>query len=153
MVTWKPDFCPTGRCVIELHKVGGTPRWLLPKSIISLCQHHQNVKNTFGLTDNQIFRVLRVSSRRKERARWETKLQLGLDKEQVIPFIRHAALLQMQAEGNPPTPPYCLGNPDNIGFRIVSGLSGALLTALQTRITDALLSEDSETGIGTITVE
>ena len=71
---WTPDFCPSGSCRIEVAQdftlIG----------IVRCCPHHQALRDS-GLTDQQVFRAVLQSSRLKERARWEVKLVLGLDKE------------------------------------------------------------------------
>jgi len=80
MLTWMPDFCPTGNCRIELDKTGGSVDWTRPKSVITYCPHHQGLKDS-GLTDQQVFDAILQSSRVKEAARWAVKVELGLDKE------------------------------------------------------------------------
>jgi len=80
MLTWMPDFCPSGNCRIELDKSAGSVDWNRPKSFIILCPHHQGLKDS-GLTDQQVFDAVVQSSRVKEAARWAVKLELGLDKE------------------------------------------------------------------------
>ena len=82
MITWYPDFCPSGQCVIELEKVfvDGKPvsiNWNVPKSIITLCPHHKGL----ALSDQQVFEAILQSSRVKEKARAAVKRELGLDKE------------------------------------------------------------------------
>ena len=71
---WTPDFCPRGSCRIEV------ARDFSLVALVRLCPHHQSLKDS-GLTDQQVFRAIVQSSRLKERARWEVKLSLGLDKE------------------------------------------------------------------------
>ena len=71
---WTPDFCPRGSCRIEI-----TQNWILI-GIVRYCPHHQSLRDG-GLTDQQVFRAIVQSSRLKERARWEIKLSLGLDKQ------------------------------------------------------------------------
>ena len=77
MVTWYPDICPTGQCMIELEKTVSTLNWSSPKSFRSICTHHKNL----GLTDQDTFDAIVQSSRVKERVRWVVKVELGLDKE------------------------------------------------------------------------
>ena len=74
MVTWYPDFCPTGQCMIELEKANGSVNWTTPKRLISLCPHHQNVKNANALDDTGIFTAILRSCQAKEKARWALKL-------------------------------------------------------------------------------
>ena len=92
MVTWYPDFCPTGQCMIELEKfvmlagqrvpvelilVPGAVAsldWTTPKRLITLCPHHQSVKNTNALDDTGVFTAILRSSQAKEKARWALKL-------------------------------------------------------------------------------
>ena len=102
MVTWYPDFCPTGQCMIELEKFAtGTSivpahwavdvlegvvwieerevtnyalKWDVPKRVISLCPHHQNVKSTHALDDTGVFTAILRSCQAKEKARWALKL-------------------------------------------------------------------------------
>ena len=73
MVTWYPDFCPTGQCMIELEK-GSPNQWVIPKRLISLCPHHQNVKNANALDDTGVFTAILRSCQAKEKARWALKL-------------------------------------------------------------------------------
>ena len=80
MLTWMPDFCPTGQCRIELEKAEGKVDWTKPKSFITLCPHHRGLKDS-SLTDQQVFDAILQSSRVKEAARWAVKVELGLDKE------------------------------------------------------------------------
>ena len=80
MLTWMPDFCPSGNCRIELDKTGGSVDWTRPKSFVTLCPHHRGLKDS-GLSDQQGFDAILQSSRVKEVARWAVKLELGLDKE------------------------------------------------------------------------
>ena len=75
-VTWYPDFCPTGQCVIELEKANGSINWTTPKRLISLCPHHQNAKAVNALDDTGIFTAILRSSQAKEKARWALKLDL-----------------------------------------------------------------------------
>ena len=82
IITWYPDFCPSGQCVIELEKVflDGKPvsvNWNSPNSIITLCPHHKGL----ALSDQQVFEAIVQSSRVKEKARAAVKRELGLDKE------------------------------------------------------------------------
>ena len=74
MLTWYPDFCPTGQCMIELEKSNGSVNWTIPKRLISLCPHHQNVKSTHALDDTGVFTAILRSSQAKEKARWALKL-------------------------------------------------------------------------------
>ena len=80
MLTWMPDFCPSGNCRIELDKSGGQVDWTRPKTFITLCPHHQGLKDS-GLTNQQVFDAILQSSRVKESARWAVKVELVLDKE------------------------------------------------------------------------
>ena len=74
MLTWYPDFCPTGQCMIELEKANGSVNWTVPKRLITLCPHHQNVKNVNALDDTGVFTAILRSSQAKEKARWALKL-------------------------------------------------------------------------------
>ena len=132
MVTWRPDFCPTGGCVIELEKSNGSVNWTSPKSLITLCPHHQNIRTQLGLTDTQVFRAILFSSKLKERARWEAKLEMGLDKEH-------------------PGVPYRV-NPDG-SFAIVTGETGQRLTRVRNRINAALTLIERPLGVSGVTVE
>ena len=76
MLTWYPDFCPTGQCMIELEKANGSVNWTVPKRLISLCQHHQNVKNVNALDDTGVFTAILRSCQAKEKARWALKQDL-----------------------------------------------------------------------------
>src|SRR3990167_746531 len=75
MLTWYPDTC--SGCSIEINNGD----FVTPKRIISLCPHHQSVKNTNNLTDNQVFKSIVQSNRVRETARYAAKLYLKLDKE------------------------------------------------------------------------
>ena len=87
MITWFPDFCPTGQCKIELEKAGGQTNWTMPKSFLATCPHHAGL----GLNDQQRFEAILQSSRRKEAARWAVKQELGLDKEHPgVPYRTNA---------------------------------------------------------------
>jgi len=127
MLTWTPDFCPpNGNCVLEIER-----DWSAVKSVISYCPHHQALKDS-GLTDQQVFQAILQSSRMKERARWEAKLELGLDKEH-------------------PGVPYRV-NPDG-SFTILTGAKGVALTRMKTRIEAQLATVDRPTGTSTVTVD
>lgn len=76
MVTWYPDFCPSGQCMIELEKSGGSVNWITPQRLITLCQHHQNAKAVNALDDTGIFTAILRSCQAKEKARWALKLDL-----------------------------------------------------------------------------
>ena len=76
MLTWYPDFCPTGQCMIELEKANGSVNWTTPKRLITLCPHHQNVKAVNALDDTRVFTAILRSSQAKEKARWALKLDL-----------------------------------------------------------------------------
>jgi hypothetical protein len=87
MVTWYPDFCPTGQCMIELEKANGSLNWTNPKSFLSTCPHHAGL----GLSDQQRFEAILQSSRVKEKARAAVKRELGLDKEHPgVPYRTNA---------------------------------------------------------------
>ena len=78
-VTWYPDFCPTGQCMIELEKVfvngkADHIKWDVPKRLITLCPHHQNVKSVHTLDDTGVFTAILRSCQAKEKARWALKL-------------------------------------------------------------------------------
>lgn len=148
MVTWRPDDCVNGDCLIEAPGVGFSP-----VTFIQMCNRHQNIKTLFGLTDAQVHSVIVFSSRRRERARWEAKLELALDKEIVIPYFNHRDFLRyILKHGENPQPPYCRGEVLG-GITIVSGLSGPALTTLQTRITNALSGLETENGVSSVVVE
>lgn len=83
MITWYPDFCPSGQCVIELDKASQAINWLIPKRIVKLCPHHKNL----GLSDQGVFEAILQSSRVKEAAKAAAKKELGLDEEHPgVPF-------------------------------------------------------------------
>ena len=132
MVTWYPDFCPTGQCMIELEKVGGSLNWTIPKSLISLCSHHQNVKNSNALDDTGIFTAILQSSRLKEKARWEAKLELGLDKED--PGVAY----RVEPSGD---------------FVIMTGATGFQLAAIRSRIAQAIATLPKPKGTSLISIE
>lgn len=148
IVHWRPDDCVNGSCIIEAPGVG-----FPPATFVQLCNRHENIKNLLGLTDAQLHAIVVFSSRRRERARWEAKLELGLDKETVIPFFGHREFLRYITKfGSTPPPPYLRVELDG-DIRLVSGLSGGALTALQTRISNALSGLETENGISTVMVE
>jgi len=98
MLTWMPDFCPSGNCRIELDKAGGKVDWTRPKSFVTLCPHHRGLKDS-GLTDQQVFDAILQSSRVKEAARWAVKVELGLGKEHpgVIDVTTERSYLKVSA--------------------------------------------------------
>ena len=148
IVRWRPDDCVNGDCVIEAPGVG-----FPPVTFIQMCNRHQNVKTLFGLTDEQLHSVIVFSSRRREKARWETKLELALDKETMVPFFNRRDFLRyILKHGESPPPPYCRGEALG-GITVVSGLVGAALTALQTRVSNALSGLETENGVSAVTVE
>ena len=132
MVTWYPDFCPSGNCMIELEKVGGSLNWATPKRLITLCPHHQNVKDTLALSDTGVFTAILQSSRFKERARWEAKLELGLDKED--PGVAY----RVEPNGD---------------FVIMTGASGFQLAAIRSRIAQATATLPKPKGTSLISIE
>jgi len=76
MLTWTPDFCPSNPpCRLEIER-----DWSAVKSVLRYCAHHQSLRDG-GLDDQQLFNAILQSSRVKETARWQIKLELGLDKE------------------------------------------------------------------------
>ena len=75
MLIWTPDFCPSGSCRLEIER-----DWSAVKSVLRYCTHHQSLRDG-GLDDQQVFNAILQSSRVKETARWQIKLELGLDKE------------------------------------------------------------------------
>lgn len=75
MLTWFPDFCPSGSCALEIER-----DWSGVKQFIRVCPHHQGLRDG-GLNDQQAFAAILQSSRVKETARWATKVELGLNKE------------------------------------------------------------------------
>lgn len=142
---WRPDICVNGQCVITIAGV--------LSSVDALCGRHQAIKDALGLTNLQIFRVILFSCRRKERAKEETRLEMALGEEQTILLYRPVDVLRMTQQGIwPPPTPYVRLELDG-GFRLVTGLTGAALTALQTRIANALALEETESGVTAITVE
>lgn len=129
ILTWYPDYCPIGNCVIEIE-----PDWSAVRRM-ALCPHHQNLKITLGLTDDQVFRAILASSRMKETARWAIKeelMKLGeMDKEHPgVPYT-------VEADGN---------------FIIQSGKTGPTRTALRTLVATALAVVEKPTGTSTVTV-
>lgn len=70
-----PDFLPSRKTL-----------WDRVQKTISLCPNHQSVKDKNALTDDQIFKTVIQSCRAREYARYACKLELGLDKESVIPY-------------------------------------------------------------------
>ena len=140
---WQPDFCINGQCLI----IGSA----IP-NVITLCNRHQNIKDLFGLTYLQIYRVILFSSRRRSRAQRELAEELGRE-DHHMPMYRPAEVIRLNALGLwPPPTPYIRVELDG-GFRLVTGLAGAALTAVQTRIANALAAEESESGVTGITVE
>lgn len=92
MFIWYPDFCPVRpQCAIEIDKTS-PDRWLIPKSIIRLCSHHQSVKDLGLMDDTAIFGAVYKSSQLKEIARWTVKVSLGLDKRHPgVPYFVDAS--------------------------------------------------------------
>lgn len=124
-----------------------------PATFLQMCKRHQNIKTALGLTDAQIHVVIVLSSRRRERVRWEAKLELALDKEVMVPFFgRRDFLIYVSRHGTVPSAPYCRIEIDG-GIRLVSGLSGVALATLQTRVTNALVGEETTDGVSAVTVE
>jgi len=70
---WTPGLCP-GRfpCRLAVEQDCSAV-----KQFLHMCPHHASL----GLTDQQVFRALFQSMILRERARWEAKLALALDKE------------------------------------------------------------------------
>lgn len=130
ILTWHPDFCPNGEhCSLEIE-----PDWSAVRRMV-LCAHHQNLKTTLGLTDDQVFRAILASSRVKETARWTVKeelMRLGeMDKEH--PGVAYT----VEADGN---------------FTIQSGKTGPSRTALRTAVNLALAVVEQPVGTSTVTV-
>lgn len=124
-LTWYPDFCPTGGCALEIER-----DWSAVKRV-KLCVHHETVKNTNGMTDQQIFKSILQSSRVKEVARGAAKSTLGLPKDHPgLPFT-------VGADGN---------------FTIQSGVSGQTRTAVRTAVSAAVASVEKPAGTSDVTV-
>ena len=125
---WRPDFCPVSpSCHLELE-----PDWSKLNAVVRYCNHHRKIKDDAGLTDQQVFEAILQSSRVKERARWEAKLELGLDKENPgVPY-------RVEPDGN---------------FTILTGAKGANLVAMRARIAAAVAPISKPIGTSTITVE
>ena len=150
MVTWYPDFCPSGQCKIELEKANGSINWTTPKRFIALCPHHQNVKNTNALDDAGIFTAILQSSRVKEKARAAVKRELALDKEHPgVPY-------RVNADGSFTV----LTDPAVLGWTAPDGSPGTLPTIRnndRNRARSAALLEaglvEQRAGMSTVTVE
>ncbi len=77
ILTWYPDFCRGGQCVIrqnpdDLESV---------ELIVALCPLHMGLKFNNALDDAETYRRMRVNMRLREEARAVAKTELGLDKE------------------------------------------------------------------------
>jgi hypothetical protein len=128
----------------------GSENKLTDQAVLTLCPQHQVIRDALALTDSQVHRMLLLSGMRRERARRLARLALGLS--QRIEFYTRRDVLRLQALGRVPEIPYC--TVDLTGhFRIVTGLTGAALTALQTEINDALNLMEAPNGVRTVTVE
>ena len=131
MVTWYPDFCPTGQCMIELEKANGSVNWTVPKRLISLCPHHQNVKNVNALDDTGVFRAILQSSRVKEVARNAIHSELALANDIDIPYT-------VELSGH---------------FLIQSGVSGARRQRIISRVNESLSAIEQPPGTSRVTVQ
>ena len=72
---WVPDFCPSGNCSVSVAR-----DWT-KGSFTRICPHHQQVKDGFKWTDEELLQSLITDSKRKETARAKAKQELLLDKE------------------------------------------------------------------------
>ncbi len=81
---WTPDFCPPGAkpCVIDVRR-----DWSGANGFQNVCPHHKKLFDG-GASVDQVFNAILESSRAKEVAREEAKLELGLDKETPAPDFR-----------------------------------------------------------------
>lgn len=122
MIKWIPDDCVNGRCLIEAPGVGFPPATFLRK-----CQRH----GTLGLADAQLHRVIVLSSRRREMARWEAKLELGLEKEDVVDY-------RVNADGS---------------ITLLTNVTGSTRSALINRINMALSKLENAPGVSAVGVE
>ena len=121
-IKWKPDDCVNGSCLIEAPGVGFPPATFLRK-----CQRHADMP----INDSLLHSVIVFSSRRRERARWEAKLGLGISKEETVDYRV---------------------NPDG-SITLLTGATGALRASIVSRINNALAGLESTPGVSTITVE
>ena len=123
--------------------------WSTPKSFVTLCTHHQGLKDS-GLTDQHVFDAILQSSRVKETARWQIKVELGLDKEHpgvpyrvnpdgsfTIPTDR--ASLAWTLEDGSPGPLPAISTPDRARARAAAN--------------SAVLRVSRPSGTSTVTVE
>ena len=126
-LTWYPDFCPSGQCAIEIES-----DWTV-KSFRKACPHHQSLRNGHG--DTGAFRAILQSSRVKEVARWQAKLELMdrgiVDKE--FPGV-----------------PYTVGSDGN--FTLQPGGNNTVKNAIRTRILVATALVEKPAGTSTVTV-
>ena len=122
MIKWKPDDCVNGSCLIEAPGAGFAPAIFLRK-----CARH----DALGLSDVLLHRVIVFSSRRRERARWVAKLELGISKEETVDYRV---------------------NPDG-SITLLTGATGALRASIVSRINNALSGLENAPGVSVITVE
>jgi len=135
MLTWYPDTC--SGCSFELTEGD----WDKPKRVISLCPHHQSVKDNNTLTDDQIFKTIIQSNRVREYARYAAKMALGLDKETgFVPY-------RVDADGG-----FTIGL-DTTGTKL-SGwpVSGKAKTDLVQAVTDAIANIPKPTGTSVVRI-
>src|SRR3990167_10464654 len=135
MLTWYPDTC--SGCSIEINNGD----FVTPKRIISLCPHHQSVKNTNNLTDNQVFESIVQSNRVRETARYAAKTYLKLDKEHPgVPY-------RIEADGS-----FTIGI-DQLGSKMAEWPSSKReLDKLQAVISEAVLSVERPIGTSEVKI-
>ena len=129
MITWYPDFCPSGGCQIEIE-----PDWSGPRRFVKTCAHHQSLRNAHG--DSGALNAILQSSRVKETARWEAKQELmarGLATKDGLPGVPYT----VDASGN---------------FTLQPGGNNTVKNAIRTRITTALQAVDKAPGTSTVSV-
>jgi len=141
MLIWTPDFCPPGPpCRLEIER-----DWSAVRQFLTICAHHKSL----GLTGQQIFRALLQSTRLKERARWEIKLSLGLNKQH--PGVPYRV--------NPDGSFTILTDRASLAWRLDDGSAGPLprvsdadRTAARTVALAAIASIERPLGTSTLTV-
>lgn len=122
MVKWIPHDCVGGTCLIEAPGVGFPPAVFSRK-----CLRH----GIMGLNDELLHRVIVLSSRRRERARWEAKLELGLPKDELVDY-------RVNTDGS---------------ITLLTKSSSVVRTAILNRINVALAGMENAPGVSMVTVE
>jgi hypothetical protein len=128
MLTWYPDFCPSGQCAIEIER-----DWSGPRQFIKTCAHHQGLLNTLGAAN--AFMAILQSSRVKETARWEAKQEL---------------MARGLADKEMPGVPYIVASNGN--FTLTPGGNNTVKNAIRARIATALQSVEQPQGTSTMSV-